>query len=265
MSKDETMKPKKDPAAGKVATPRRKREPEVSEEFDELDVADDSPSDNFMHSQILGAIIERRLPAGTKLPEESLAQAFGVSRTRVRKVLNRLVLEKIVVLTRNKGASVAEPDLNDLREVFSARRLVEVGPVRMLCQHAQRDQIDELKQLVAQEEQARLRGDTVNALKLSGGFHLKIAQAAGNRIVADLLGVLISRTTLLVSDFHPDVRGLCDIHDHQRIFQAIESGDANAAVQLMDEHLLAIEQSTQRDRDQVNDINLVELFSQARE
>lgn len=236
-------------------------ESDLADSLGELDLADGAPSDDFMHSQILSAIIERQLPAGTKLPEESLAQAFRVSRTRVRKVLARLVLEKIVVLTRNKGATVAEPNLEDLLEVFTARRLVELGPVRMLCCAPEPEAVNSLRALVEKEKLARLRGDTGEALKLSGGFHLKIAQATGNRIVSDLLGVLISRTTLFVSDVRPGKHGLCDIHEHQHIFEAIEKGDSALAVQLMDDHLKGIHAATVKSREHPEEIDLFELFN----
>ncbi|WP_366481278.1 GntR family transcriptional regulator [Aquabacterium sp.] len=62
---------------------------------------------------------------GTKLVEDKLGQAFGVSRTRIRQVLIRLAQEQVITLRPNKGASVAEPTVDEAREVFEARAVVE--------------------------------------------------------------------------------------------------------------------------------------------
>lgn len=66
-------------------------------------------SDNDMYERMVSAILDHRLPPGTKLVEDKLAAAFGVSRTRVRPVLVRLANEQVVTLTPNRGASIAQP------------------------------------------------------------------------------------------------------------------------------------------------------------
>lgn len=60
--------------------------------------------DARIHRDIYAAIIDHKIPPGTDLQESVLAAAFGVSRTVIRKVLQRLSLEKLVVIVPNKGA-----------------------------------------------------------------------------------------------------------------------------------------------------------------
>lgn len=55
-----------------------------------------------MYDRMVSAILDHRLPPGTKLVEDKLAAAFGVSRTRVRPVLVRLANEQVVTLTPNQ-------------------------------------------------------------------------------------------------------------------------------------------------------------------
>ena len=94
------------------------------------------PSDDEIHQRFIEAIIDQRLLPGTKLVEDKLGQAFGVSRTRVRQVLIRLAQEQVVTLEPNKGATVAQPSIEDAREVFEARALVEAVLVGRFIERA---------------------------------------------------------------------------------------------------------------------------------
>ena len=66
-------------------------------------------TENEIYERMVETILNHRLPPGTKLIEDRLATAFGVSRTRIRPVLVRLANEQIVTLTMNRGATVAQP------------------------------------------------------------------------------------------------------------------------------------------------------------
>src|SRR4051812_38804552 len=57
--------------------------------------------------ELFDAIVGHRIPPGTALPEDSLAGAFGVSRTVIRKVLQSLGHEELVELRPSRGAIVA--------------------------------------------------------------------------------------------------------------------------------------------------------------
>ncbi|MCA0845936.1 GntR family transcriptional regulator [Salipiger thiooxidans] len=68
------------------------------------------------------AILERALPPGMKLPEDSPGERFGASRTLIRQALERLAAEGLVELLRNRGATVASPSLEEATPVpISAR------------------------------------------------------------------------------------------------------------------------------------------------
>ena len=93
---------------------------------------------DVIYERLLGAILEHRLPPGTKLGEERLATVFGVSRTQVRQALARLTHDRIVTLIANRGAFVSSPTVQEAREVFEARRLIEPSLIRQLAAKATR-------------------------------------------------------------------------------------------------------------------------------
>ena len=81
-------------------------------------------SDADIYERVVSAILDHRLPPGTRIVEDKLASAFGVSRTRIRPVLVRLANEQVVTLTPNRGATIAQPSEQEAREVFEVRRLL---------------------------------------------------------------------------------------------------------------------------------------------
>jgi DNA-binding GntR family transcriptional regulator len=79
------------------------------------------------------AIIEQALEPGAKLPEDSLGERFGVSRTIARHALGQLAAEGLVELRRNRIAVVATPSWQEARDAFDVRIELERLVVRQLA------------------------------------------------------------------------------------------------------------------------------------
>ena len=82
---------------------------------------------------ITTAIVERRLMPGTKLAEQQIADIFKVSRTLVRQALNQLSRDHLVTLEPARGAFVAQPSVQEARQVFEVRAMIEAAMMRQLC------------------------------------------------------------------------------------------------------------------------------------
>src|SRR5215813_13458078 len=87
-------------------------------------------SASAVYEQIWSAIIDNSLPPETRLVEGHLCEIFGLVRTRLRQVLQRLAHERVVTLMPNRGAMVSKPSIREAREVFEARRVLEAGTVQ---------------------------------------------------------------------------------------------------------------------------------------
>lgn len=197
---------------------------------------------DLVYERVLAAIRDHRLPPGTKLVEDRLAAAFGVSRTRIRPALVRLASERVVDLTPNRGATVARPTEREAREVFEARRLVEPTLVERFVEAAAEADVDALARCIAGEEAARADGDTAAAIRLAGDFHLLLAQAAGQQTLARILRELVSRTSLVLMCHAgaPATHG-CGCTAHRGLLDALRARDAAKATRLMRRHLRELE------------------------
>ena len=94
---------------------------------------------------ITTAIVERRLMPGTKLAEQQIADIFKVSRTLVRQALNQLSRDRLVTLEPARGAFVAQPSVEEARQVFEVRKMLEAAMVRQLCATSPTPQVAELR------------------------------------------------------------------------------------------------------------------------
>ena len=145
------------------------------------------------------AIVEHRLSPGTRLPEAHLAHVFGVSRTLVRQALQHLAHDHLVVLEPNRGARIAEPSIDEVRQLYEVRRLIECNMLAEGASRITRARLAALRRKVASEAQANARGDTLASMQLAGAFHLDLAEALGNRILVDILGELIARGNVAIA------------------------------------------------------------------
>lgn len=151
-----------------------------------------------IYERILNAVMEHRLIPGTKLVEEKLASVFEVNRTRIREVLARLAHEGVVTTIPNRGAFVASPSVEEARHIFNARRILEPALIRTLVAHAGENQITQLYDHVALERAARENNDKRAVIRLSGEFHLRIAEMVGSPPLLKLMRELSSLTCLII-------------------------------------------------------------------
>lgn len=216
---------------------------------------------DVIYQRILGAILEHRLPPGTKLGEEKLAAVFGVSRTQVRQALSRLTHDRIVTLIANRGAFVSSPTVAEAREIFEARRLIEPDLIRRLAATATPANIRRLREHVKLEAAARGTDDKRTMIRLSGEFHQIVADLAGNGFLARTMRELESLTCLVIILYDAPNVPSCRHQDHGDLIDAIQSRDAERAAALMIEHLDHVEQSLDLSQGKDDDIDLASVFS----
>jgi DNA-binding GntR family transcriptional regulator len=209
--------------------------------------AQEQAQERRVHHAIVEAVLAHQLPPGTRLVETPLAEAFGVSRSLLRRVLVRLANDKVIELAHNRGATVAQPSPSEMQQVFEVRRLIEGGVLRALDAHAAAPGIKALRKLVQEEHQAHAAGEWSKWVRLSGEFHLQLARLLGNAELVEILRSLVARTTLMIALYDSPGRNTCSRDEHHAILDALESGKSEHACALMNEHLRAAETQLQRE------------------
>jgi DNA-binding GntR family transcriptional regulator len=218
-------------------------------------------SDDAIYERIHDAIGSQALPPGTRLREDEMRRIFGVSRARIRKVFDRLAFSGLVTIEANRGASVYRPTPKDAREIFAARRAIESAVLPMLDGRLGKAERSLLARHVKAEMEAEARRDRAEMVRLSGDFHMRLAEIAGNDIMTRMLRELITREALVILVYEQPGRASCSHHEHQMILDALVVGDGARAVALMTQHLLNVEERLELDRQDQQPVDLAKLFA----
>jgi DNA-binding GntR family transcriptional regulator len=217
-------------------------------------------SHEVVFAQIHEAILENRLPPGSKLKEVPLAQHFSVTRGTIRKALAQLAAMKVVELRPNRGAIVASPGIERSHQIFAARRAIEGALAESLAANPTLAQVRKLKSLIRLENAAYRDGDMRHALKRSIDFHRQLASMAGNAVMAEMLEQLISQTPLVLLAWRdPNQSGNCANTDHAELVAAIEARNPKKASEAMKCHLCNLEGQLRRRKAEPAD-ELTEIF-----
>ena len=205
-----------------------------------------SVTDGIVDS-ITTAIVERRLMPGTRLVEQQIADVFDVSRTVVRQALNQLSRDRLVTLEPARGAFVSTPSIDEARQVFQVRRLIEGGMVRQLAAQITDKQVEQLRQHLRDERQAVSPVDVSGRTRLLADFHVVLARLLGNEVLAELIADLLSRSQLIALMYQSSHSAEHSQEEHVDIVEALAKRDGRAAAKLMERHLEAVERNLRLD------------------
>lgn len=187
-------------------------------------------------------ILTLELGPGSDLDEVSLAESYGISRTPLREIVQRLAGDGYLELAENRGAKVASMNLATMRTFFQTAPLIYANIARMAAENRQGGQIDDLKATQAQFASATRNAEPARAALLNHRFHEIIGEMAQNPyLVASLNRMLIDHTRLSQTFYRPEsdaerklVAQACEQHD--AMISAIEAREPALAIDLTLQH-----------------------------
>lgn len=186
-------------------------------------------------------IIRVELAPGDVLSEYDLAEKFQVSKTPVREALRLLAQGGWVIVLPRKGYLVQPLRLDDVREIFAIRGLIEPGIAAQAASARDADAIGRLRALV--KEQADARDDLDRALGSARLFHITLAEITANgrmeRIVSGLVDE-VRRLHFLLPNVESHITSQEELQAHGKIAEAIANGDSQEASELMRVHLIEV-------------------------
>jgi GntR family transcriptional regulator, transcriptional repressor for pyruvate dehydrogenase complex len=202
-------------------------------------------------SLLLGQIREQGLTRGARIPSErELMVRLGVGRSTIREVLNGLAILGALEIRHGQGAFVLDPDAglavpNTIaaalargvtRDLFEARRLVEVHTTRLAAHRRTERDLSEISQIL--DAHARAISDRVPAVEHAVGFHVRLAWAAGNEMLARTVECIGD----LLSERGPALEALrgyreWELAEHGKVLAAVASADSENAAERMSAHL----------------------------
>jgi DNA-binding GntR family transcriptional regulator len=183
-------------------------------------------------------ILSGELQGGNRIPEEKLAEQFGVSRTPVREAVRRLDEFGLVRLKPRSYAEVISLSEKEADQVMAVRTELEALAVSQLAENASGQDVQALTELAEKCYRALEDGSVADTFELDSCFHLEIAQRSGNGILAELMERLDAKVQLvrLMRCSTPETINQ-NIHVHDKIIAAIAEHDGVQAEAIMREHI----------------------------
>ena len=209
--------------------------PAASNETPSLSLAEQA------YQELKRRILTLQLRPGLFVNERELMELLGIGRMPVHQAVHRLQAEGLIEVIPRKGLVIRPDSLQDMLTLLEARLAMEPNIAALAATRATKEQVAELKRLVNESKRIVNQSERMSFMKLDRAFHGLIAEAAGNRILADAQRPLHERSELI---WHLRVMkedGLVvNQREHANILKAIIERDANATRKAMEEHLRSL-------------------------
>jgi DNA-binding GntR family transcriptional regulator len=185
-------------------------------------------------------VVEGWLRSGTRLPEERLAHAIGVSRNTLREALSQLVAERILVREPNRGVVVTTPNADDVSDVYRVRRLIE--PAAVLRADPESSRVTALRTAVDEGRAAARGGDWAGVASANQHFHRAVVALAGSTRLNGQMDLLLAEMRLFFhqmqrpEDFHKPY-----LEENAAITELVEAGRLQEAARRLGDYLAAAE------------------------
>ncbi len=191
------------------------------------------------YRQIKNMFLTDQLVSGQKLPYQDLARRLDMSQTPVIMALVRLEYEGLVRSEANKGFFVPAIDLNEARELYEVRILLEVFLVPAVIENLDDQRLAEIRAL--RDAHRSIRGEVYKRERLlrDAHFHLGLAAVSGNEVVVQILARVFD---LLYLRYKPEIlspqrQEEAEV-EHQAVFEALQARNDTLTARRLREHLV---------------------------
>ena len=192
-----------------------------------------------VYEVIKSQILSNRFRPGHKLTHQGLAETIGVSRTPIRKLLERLYQEGFVTRIPNRGFFVAEIDADEAHDLYGTREALEVYQIgHMFDIGVPADGLRKLVEVNKRYHSMVKQNLTRDRLMADREFHLTLAAMSGNQYLCRTLDAIFERVILKrrVDGLH-DVKGIESHKDHVELIDALRTGDKARAQRVLRSHI----------------------------
>lgn len=179
-----------------------------------------------------------RLPPGEKLREEDLAVRFDASRHHVREALVRLVRAGIIVKERNKGASVRRFAVDEVRQIYEIREILQRQAALRIPLPADAATIHRLGQLNEEFDSAVAAGEFQRMHELNDRFHTELFRLCNNELLVSLIKTYMDLTYAVRGAAFANPNNLEKSRTQHRIMiQLLSGSDSWALAQICVDHI----------------------------
>ena len=190
---------------------------------------------SVIEETLRSAILDGRIPCGTALRQQDLADLFGVSRMPVREALRQLEAQALLNVVAHKGAVVAPLISGDAVETYALRILLESEALRLSIPLLEKADFEQAARHIDDMETEH---DYTEIGRLNRLFHMSLYSKTPNRRLLSLVEEGLNEEERFLR-FNLEAMGLGKLSqdDHRALLLAVEDRDIQRAVKMLENHL----------------------------
>lgn len=190
----------------------------------------------YLHLQ--RALRVGRYKPGERLIPEEIAAEIGMSRMPVREAFRRLAADGLVTLRPNRGCVVAGLTPDEIHETFEIRSVLEGLAVRLATPRMTSETFEELDRLLERMERAGQSGSSDWVLRHQEFHAFIFALSARPKLIRQITALHVAIEPYMRIWFDYVDKPLSAREEHQKLINALRSGDARHAEAVMQEHII---------------------------
>lgn len=195
----------------------------------------------YVYQTLKEAILFRQIAPGTQLVELTISKKLKVSRTPLRNAIQQLEDEGLVTVYPNRGAFVALPTADEIKQAYAARNELEKASAQIAINKIKQEDIQQLRQLIKLERESYKKKDILLYLDVNKRFHMELAKISENKFFIEFIEKMLNQINvyfMLYDVFYDtDIENSKRYLEHEQIVDAIEEKDMNKLNSLFDHHV----------------------------
>ena len=204
--------------------------------------------DNPGYHAFFEALIEGRLKLGQTLTQEELGAILGLSLSPRRETTTLLAAEGLITVRRKIGITIFYPDMKFVGNTFQLRGILEKEGLRKFAGTVSRDWIAHMRRehnriIDYVRDVNDMQTYRLPVKRLEREFHDSFVNVLANDQVSVIYGRLIQKMYLIRLhnlDAVGPANTVLSMREHIAIIDALEKGDADAAIDALDRHLKSV-------------------------
>ncbi len=194
-----------------------------------------------VYTYLRNAILSGVFPPGYHLSEsemKDIEERIGANTSLIREALLRLVSNHLIEYKPEEGFTVAILELDDLREIYFLRSILEGAAARLACEKLTDEELNKLGDLCSQMEKS-LSGNEIATLSLlNTDFHETIYASANSprlyKMIVQLWNGFFHASLSFLAQRAPE-----SVKEHKAIYESLKNRDCEKTEKIIREHVLS--------------------------
>lgn len=191
-----------------------------------------------VYTMLKEQILSGELKGGMKIPEELLAEQFGVSRTPIREAIRRLSEYGLVTIKPRSHATVSVISPEEAEDIARVRVSLEQLAIDSIDEQSYAEYVKELSRYAADCQYAMGIGDRATVFEQDSLFHMALIKASKNTALISICERLDAKIQQLrIAQNLPEDELSYYLHQHSKLMQHLKNGEKEACKRLLYEHI----------------------------